>query len=317
MLARVAENLYWFGRYLKRADNVARLADVQFRDNLERTALRGTMAWDAVIAALGADHAFRTAATLDPDLTPEAFVVTSTAHATSLRSTVGRARTIARELREQLPREVFEEVNSLYLYPERCPALELQPYCAVVKRSVAAVLGLYAHSELVTEGNHWFHFGVALEAADMAGRLVDTKYFVLLPSAADVGGPLDRYQWTALLRSVSAMDAYRQRYSAPPSAERVVQLLLFDPNFPRSLVASARALKRHFEALASQVAPEGRTALERSILALHAELEAMDGCQAIERGLHEQLEHFRARLVDVDGALGRHIFRSSAEAVAA
>jgi len=312
MLSRTAESLYWLGRYLERAENLARLADVNLQVATEQIG-DAEEPWAAVIATMGATEAFEEALKKRPDLSPTDFVIYSTDYSQSLRSSITRARGLAREIREHLSREVFEEINRLYLGTNPTitarDARGMRSLYASVKRGVASIYGLFDNTVLFTEGREWFRCGMYLERADMTSRIIDAKYFVLLPSPEDVGGPLDRYQWMAVLRSASALEAFRKRHHTV-SGPRVADLLMFDRFFPRSLMFCAAALRRHFEQ-GTEATPDARAVrVVRSIALLELDLRAADASRVIGRGLHEFLDTFQLRLGEVNATMTEDIFRA-------
>lgn len=315
MLSRVAENLYWLGRYLERADDVARLADVNYQAAVEQAPEGDEQMWDAVIAALGAREAYARALLEEPGLRPAQFLIYSTSHPGSLRSNIADARRLARELREHISREVFEEINGLYLGAGRGDddQQSLHALYRSVKRSVAATIGMFDNTVLLTEGREWFRCGLFFQRAEMTSRIVDAKYFVLLPEREDVGGPIDRYQWMAILRSASALEAFRKRNRGAVTAPRVVQLLLFDDEFPRSLVFCVSGLKRHFLGATAQ-SPASRTVhAAREAAILEFDLQAANTDDVIRAGLHEFLEDVRVRLLRIHAALEAQIFHALPE----
>ncbi len=330
MLARTAENLYWLGRYLERADNVARLADVSLAASTEQISGSVAEAWGAVIATLGAREAYEAAqaqlqaqqghgqqqaialaGAASQGVSPAEFLIFSTQHPTSLVSTIGRARALARETREYLSREVFEEINRLYLSTSQAGQQQALPALYTnVKRSVATILGLFDNTVVLTEGREWFRVGLFLERADMTARIIDTKYFVLLPSIQDVGGPIDRYQWMAVLRSASALEAFRKEHRGPVTGPRVVSMLMFDRNFPRSLAFSVAALRRHFERATTET-PDARVIrAAREAALIELDLRAARADNVIFGGLHQFLDEYEARLNAIDLALQEDIFRA-------
>lgn len=318
MLSRTAEGMYWLGRYLERAENLARLADVNLQTTTEQITADSTDAWEAVIATMGAQEPFDEALEENPELTPADFVIYSAQYPQSLRSTISRARSLAREIREYLSREVFEEINRLYLNTSGPPADGThRALYATVKRSVAAILGLFDNTVLLTEGREWFRVGLFLERSDMTSRIIDTKYFILLPSPNDVGGPLDRYQWMSVLRSASALEAFRKRHRGTVTGPRVADLLMFERAFPRSLMFSMLALKRHFERATAQTPDSRSVRAAREIALLELDLRAADSANVIRSGLHQFLDEFQVRLGRIDAALTEDIFRALPEATAA
>lgn len=344
MLARTAENLYWLGRLLERAENVARLADVNLQISTELVPSGGDEAWDAVLATLDAREAYeeaREAAEVrmatqsqtssrmpaavrvsqsqtslgPPPLSPADFLIYSNEHPGSLRATITQARNLARETREYLSREVFEEINRLYLAMNRA-VTDGQPLPVVystVKRSVAAILGMFDNTVVLSEGREWFRCGIFVERADMTARIIDTKYFVILPRIEDVGGPLDRSQWMAVLRSASAMEAFRKQHRGSVSGARVVEMLMFDQAFPRSLAFSVAALRRHFER-ATEATPDARAIrAAREVVLLELDLRAARSDNVMVAGLHDFLDLYEVRLTAVNRALREDIFRGRPE----
>ncbi|MGE3961291.1 MAG: alpha-E domain-containing protein [Dehalococcoidia bacterium] len=339
MLARTAENLYWLGRYLERAENVARLADVNLAASTEQIPGTMTEAWEAVIATLGAQEAYEAARAQTQEqqealagrqsmaqqqslsnaghatthtLSPAEFLIFSPQYSISLVSTIARARALARETREYLSREVFEEINRLYLSTSRASTGQqaLPALYANVKRSVAAILGLFDNTVVLSEGREWFRVGLFLERADMTARIIDTKYFVLLPSVQDVGGPIDRYQWMAVLRSASALEAFRKEHRGAVTGPRVVSMLMFDRNFPRSLAFSVAALRRHFERATAETPDRRVIRVAREAALIELDLRTANAENAIHTRLHEFLDEHEARLNAIDLALQEDIFRA-------
>ena len=313
MLSRVAENLYWLGRYIERADNVARMADVDHQASLEGAALAtGGSIWSGLIAATASGAAFKAAEAAGPSLSAPEFLLLSDANPGSLRSTLREARSLARGLREHISREVWEEINLLHLELQRRGHIsgpDIYDLCQRVKRGTQTILGLYDNAALRDEGREWFRCGLYLERADMTSRIIDTKYHVLLPSPGEVGGPYDRFQWMAVLRSASASEAYRKRGHHEVAPSEVVELLMFHRAFPRSLAFSVMALLRHYQEATASTPRADRLPAERLLTLLDLDLGALDATTVIERGLHEFLDGFQLRLIEVDRTITDTIFR--------
>ena len=315
MLSRVAENLYWLGRDLERVENIARMAEVSHAVAVETGGVDGEQqAWDAVLAATGSRELYAEAHREDPLLTPAEFLLLSSASPNSLRRTLVMARSLARELREQLSREVWEEINRIYLdvHATRTDFRDfrdgMHAFCDSVRSGVASVLGLFDNTVLMDEGRDWFRCGVYLERADMTSRIVDTKYFVLLPAADDIGGAIDRAQWVSVLRSASAWQAFRITHRGAITGPRVATMLVRSEQFPRSLYFCVRAFRRHFEA-ASHRTPAGQTIhVARELALLDLDLQSVDEAALVRQGLHEFMKNFQARLIDVDRLVHEHIF---------
>ncbi len=301
MLSRVAENLYWLGRNLERVENIARMADVSYYASVEAGGLHtDPQVWDAVITATGARELFREAREADPSVSPGEFLLLSTENPNSLRSTLNYARRLARELREQLSREVWEEINRLYLE---------------VRRGIAAIFGLFNNTVQLDEGRDWFRCGIFIERADMTSRIIDAKYFVLLPEGQEVGGSVDRLQWTSVLRSAGARQAFRMTHRGPPSGPDVAAMLVVSERFPRSLRFCIRAFRRHYEGATALTSPSVSVHVARELALLGLDLSSLDERRLVQEGLHEFLDSFQARLSGIDVHLHEQIFRLTPSAI--
>ena len=319
MLSRVAENLYWLGRYLERAENVARMAEVNYNASIEQRAAGGddSQLWTALVGALDARKEYAAAIKETPDLSPGDWLIFSEANPNSLRSTVTLARSLARELREHISREVFEEINLLYLSATRAPhTAGMRPFTASVKRTVAAIVGLFDNTVLLNEGREWLRCGLFIERADMTSRIVDAKYFILLPSPEDVGGTLDTYQWMGILRSASALEAFRKRYRGAITGVRVAEMLMLDADFPRSLGFCVTAFTRHFERATEATPRQQSLPANRELALLELDLGAANAQKIVEAGLHEFLDEFQTRLGRVHREMTDGIFRAVPAAAA-
>jgi uncharacterized alpha-E superfamily protein len=320
MLSRVAENLYWLGRHLERAENVARLADVSHHVSVESgiEPEADERTWSAVIVTTGAAQRFETATAADPTITAGEFLILSLENPNSLRATVGDARRIARELREHISREVWEEINQLYLTVESVTSVSeagMHEFYNTVKRSVATIFGLFDNTVLMDEGRNWFRCGLFMERADMSSRIIDAKYFILLPDPSEVGGTIDRVQWMSVLRSASAWQAFRLTYRGPITGPRVAAMLVLNERFPRSLLFCIRAMQRHYLAATARTPRTQAVHASRDLAVLELDLAAADEVSLIRDGLHEFLDGFQRRLALVDQQLSEHIFRALPSAV--
>ena len=320
MLSRVAENLYWLGRYLERAENVARLADVSYHGSAEAGSevAADEQTWSAVIVTTGAADRFEAAQKADRSITAGDFVILSTDNPNSLRQTVAQARRTARELREHISREVWEEINRLYLTVRRIDSVSsagMHEFYETVKRSVASTYGLFDNTVLMDEGRNWFRCGLFMERADMSSRIIDAKYFILLPDHAEVGGTIDRVQWMSVLRSASAWQAFRLTYRGPITGPRVAAMLVLNERFPRSLLFCIRAMQRHYAAATAATPRAQALHCSRELALLELEIGATDQDSLIRDGLHEFLDGFQRRLTVIDQLLAEHIFRLLPSAV--
>lgn len=311
MLARVAENLYWLGRFLERAENTARLCDVT-RLSVSEHATEGDP-WSTVLSTLSAEEDYAKAREKDMDLSPEEFIVGSPDSIVSIRAVITQARNLAMELREFVSREVFEEINRVYRPTVSNSDLLTAETTQSIRRSVATVYGMYENTVLQSEGAHWFRFGQLLERADMTSRLVDAKYYLLLPTAEDVGGAIDRAQWRGLLLSASGLEAYRRRFHGSITVARVIDLLFFDERFPRSLVHCVKEMQQEFNEATVDATPERTLATAKELAMTLLELRALRGQVVVKSGLHDFIDGFQEWLGQVHNYLVRDLFRAVPE----
>jgi len=238
MLSRTAENLYWMGRYMERAENMARILDVS-----QRLAVQGHATaqseWSAVLAILYAEDVY---ADTHGEATEEGvtrFLTLDRNNPSSIWSCIRAARENARSLRASISVEMWESLNTTWLAirdmtHEDIQAKSLREFCEWVKERSHLFRGMAHGTMLHDAGFAFIRLGTFLERADNTARLLDTKYQVLA-----YGGESDSaatyYEWGSVLRSVGAFRAYHQVYHDVITPERVAELLVLRPEMPRSL----------------------------------------------------------------------------------
>jgi len=313
MLSRVAENLYWFGRNLERVENISRMAEVSYFASVEAGGLDADPEiWDAVITATGGHDRFDEAREAQPSISPSEFLLLSTENPHSLRSTLNYARSLARQLREHLSRDVWEEINRLYLEVRRTSPADgsgMADFYDSVRRSIAAIFGLFDNTVQLDEGRDWFRCGIFIERADMTSRIIDAKSYVALPAGQEVGGSVDRVHWTSVLRSAGARQAFRMTHRAPPSGPAVASMLVLSERFPRSLRFCIRAFRRHYEGATALTPPAVSVHVSRELALLDLDLSSLDERRLTEERLHDFLDTFQSRLIGIDEHLHEQIFR--------
>lgn len=305
MLSRVANSIYWMSRYLERAENVARFIDV----NLNLTLDLGDQMreqWEPLAAASGDLESFRKryrGPTREHVLRFLAFDLDNT---NSIASCLRSARENARTIREALPTELWEELNRIYLIVRGTDpdAVVDQPHdlLRLVKNSSHLIVGLSEASMTRGEGWHFAQMGRLLERADKTSRILDVKYFILLPSAAEVGTPLDLIQWSALLKSASAFQMYhRSRGRITPA--QVADFLILDRLFPRSLRYCLLRADESLRAIMGSSPERPKSAAEEQLSELGSQFDFTYIDDIIEEGLHEFIDRFQKRLNRVDDAI--------------
>lgn len=293
MLSRTAGNLYWIGRYLERADFSARLIEATKRLAALPSSYGGASnAWESALAAACQIDAFAaTGMAIDEHEVTE-FLTLNAGNSSSIRSCLEAARSNARAVRTALTEEAWEAINTAWLevsrYGTHLSSREsLAQLIEYVKHAVAAVDGA-AHRTMLRGDAFWFiNLGAAIERADNSARLLDVKYHLLLPRDEPVGGSLDYFQWTTILRTVSAMTAYRWVYNDSVKPWLVADLLILNRQIPRSLAACYEEILRHLDLLASHSGRRGPA--HRLASAGHARLAGGNIDAIFGQGLHEFL----------------------------
>lgn len=298
MLSRNAANLYWLGRYVERADYVCRLLDATIRLAALPASHGGAgNAWEAAILSASAGPAFAATGRRFTETDVGHFLALDPEHAGSIRSCLERARTNARALRTALTTETWQAINSAWLEVQRfdtasADSLTLVRLIETVKLSLLAFDGA-AHRNQLREATYWFmRLGTSMERADNTARLLDQKYHILLPRTERVGGSLDHFQWTTILRTVSAFTAYRWVYRDAVKPWLVADLLILKASMPRSLAACYDDAVFYLDRLARERGRQGPA--NRLAVSGRKRLESLTIDEIFQRGLHEFLLEFIA-----------------------
>lgn len=310
MLSRVAECVYWMGRYIERAENVARFVDVNLHLTLDVGATLGEQ-WEPLIYTTGDHEPFFKRYPTASRQNVVSFLTFDDQNPNSILSCIRSARENARCIREIIPGAVWEELNTFYLNVKTAAvrhALDApHEFFQHVKRSSQLLAGIQEAAMSRGEAWHFHRIGQLLERADKTSRILDVKYYILLPNVSDVGTPLDATQWSALLKSASALEMYRKTFGriAP---EQVVEFLILDPAFPRSLRYCLMEAEESLRAVTGTPSGTFRNLAERRLGQLRAELDYASVRDIIDRGLHEFIDGFQTRLNQVGAALNEVFF---------
>jgi len=311
MLSRVADSLYWMSRYIERAENNARIAEVNLQLLLDLTNPTGTDAqpqWDPIISSLEENDLFTSLYDRPDGKAAIDFVSLQKKNPNSIHSCLTLARKNARSTSEQISSEMWEQINRLYLFVRSETAKKLvrtSPY-EFFKRIVAGShLFQGVTDATMTHGEGWdfIRIGKLLERADCTSRILDLKYHILLPSGEKVGGNVDTIQWMSVLKSCSALEAYRKIYVGQVAPWRVAEFIITHPTFPRSIRFSVD----HFDTALHQISGshEANYANEAERLSgrLRSDLDYVTIGDIFKFGLHEYLEQIQERLVEISDAL--------------
>ncbi|ASC69293.1 hypothetical protein XM38_002200 [Halomicronema hongdechloris C2206] len=301
MLSRVADSIYWMNRYVERAENVARFVDVNL--NLLMDAPIGMQQqWDPLVVITGDQKIFKERygeATADNVLR---FLTFDRSYPNSVISCLRAARENARSVREIISSEMWEQVNAFYLMVKEAAdngsLSDLHSFFPEVKMASHLFAGVMDATMAHNEGWHFGQLGRLLERADKTARILDVKYFILLPEVSDVGSPLDDLQWIALLKSASAYEMYRKcQYRITPIG--VTKFLILNREFPRSIQFCLLQAEESLHNIAGTVTGTWRTSSQRTLGRLRSELDYTTIDEVVQAGMHEFLDNLQSRLNDV------------------
>ena len=246
LLGRTANGLYWMSRYIERAENMARLVDAGLRLALTRME-SSTDEWASVVVSAGATGPFTERHNEYSAETVADFLLRDTTNPSSVMSSIETARMNARMVRTALTRETWESINEAWMSCRRALAgpidqRELPKILDAIKRETALIRGAFHGTMLRNEIFDFAQLGIYVERADNTARILDVKYYVLLPSISWVGSSLDNYQWESILRSVSAHRSYRWVYQTDYQAANIADFLILNRRMPRSLAFCYRMI---------------------------------------------------------------------------
>ncbi len=304
MLSRTADNLFWIARYIERAETSARLLEVGARITLLPNAGRGYRnEWDALLQASGTAVIFDRKYGEPVQRNLESHFFFDRDNPASVAACLWRARENARIVRTALTTQVWDAINGAY---QELKALERMPRSEVslsrmtdfTMRASALVRGSIDATLLRNDGWDFLNIGYALERADNTARLLDVKYYVLLPRVEMVGSGVDNYQWTTLLRAMSAHRAFHWAYGGEVTAQKIAHFLILNPQCPRALITCAEAANFHLDRLARGYGRSGSAQTRaRAMLAAISELTVED---VFDEGMHE----FLSRVIGEVSGLG-------------
>lgn len=306
MLSRVADSIYWLNCYVERAENIARFVDVNINLSLD-SSLGISQQWKPLIMTTGDLGLFKQRYGEPTAENAIKFLTFDREYPNSIISCLAAARQNARSIREAISSEMWEQINSFYLMVNAAARAgtidELSTFFAEVKASSHQFFGVTNATMSHNEGWHFGQLGRLLERADKTARILDVKYFILLPSVRDVGSPLDELQWMALLRSASAYEMYRKcQHQISPNA--VAEFLILDREFPRSIQFCLREAEKSLYQVSGNNLGTWQNPAERAIGKLRSELEFITIEEIVAQGLHEFLDRVQTQVNEI----GRQIF---------
>lgn len=318
VLSRLAENLYWMGRYVERAENTARLLDVNYHAMVEVPYLSKcllTEQWAPLLHITGDAERFRTYfERADRNTVPE-WLTSHRENPSSIRMSLTRARENARTLRDRISTEMWNALNRSYLTlcvePRNDEETTLHDFCEGVRDASALFFGLAEATMPHDLGWLFLRSGRHLERADNVLRILQVRYRQFKGQEAVARG-VETHRATALLKSCSAFEAFRKAHHSAPEPDRIAAFLLLDPGFPRSLRYSVRRL---FESLDGIDKQNPGVSLEplRQAGWLNAQLTYMESAEQITKREEPSMEALLGALAKISAATRRAYFDNAPE----
>ncbi len=312
MLSRTADHLFWMARYMERAENTARMLDINYQTSLlPQSADRPEQGWDGVLGISELTQAFREKHDAVDGPRVMNFMVREESNHSSIVRCLQAARENARAVRGALTTELFETTNQTWLEFVRMlhdGAFERDPASVFewVKFRSHLSRGVAVGTMLQDEAMHFVRLGTFLERADNTARLLDVKFHAL---AGDYFGhwgeadapDVDFYHWGAILRSVSGFEIYRRVYRNVIRPDKVAELLILRGDMPRSLAACMNELVQNLDLVANEQSRE----TQRQAARLRADLQFGDIDEIMSTGLHAFLTQFLDRVNNVGSGISR------------
>jgi len=310
MLSRVADSVFWMARYLERAENVARFIDVNINLTLDLGESIDAQ-WQPLVDITGDHAAFAQRFGTPIRENVWEFLTFDRENSNSILSCLRTARENARTIRENIPSVMWEEINKFYLMVRGAATGDSLDnpgeFLDEVKLSSHLIQGITDSVMSHNEAWHFARMGRLLERADKTSRILDVKYFILRPIAAEVGTPLDVIQWSALLRSASALQMYRKARGRILPAQ-VADFLILDRDFPRSLHFCLIKAEESLHAITGSAGRTFQNAAEQQLGRLRSELDFAHIEDIIREGLHEFVDRFQQSLNQVGDTIHQTFF---------
>ena len=295
MLSRTADNLYWIARYMERAETAARLLEVGARISLLPSVQGYRSEWDSLLKSAGTSEAFDKKYGEPVQRNIESFLFFDRDNASSVASCITAARENGRIVRTALTSQVWDALNTAFQELRGIEAtpraeLELSTLTDWTMRHAAMVRGAIDATLLRNDGYNFLNLGYYLERGDATARLMDVKYYVLLPRLEFVGSGYDNYQWTTLLRALSSHRAFHWAYGGEVTAGKIAHFLILNPQCPRALITCVAGMTNHLVRIAKLYGRE--TDAQEQAAGLLAGLEGQSVDKIFDEGLHEFLTRF-------------------------
>ena len=311
MLSRVANSIYWMCRYIERAENVARFISVNLNLLLDMPSETGKH-WEPLVMTTGDQDLFEKKGS---GYTQEAvirFLAFDREYPNSILACLASARENGRSIREIISSEMWEHLNNFYLELAGGQGLAMaladpHRFFRIIQMRSHLFTGLMDSTMSHGEAWNFARIGMMMERADKTSRILDVKYFMLLPQVGLVNSPIDDIQWIAVLKSASAFEMFRKEHHHI-TPRKVASFLIFDPQFPRSIRHCISKAEICLHRITGSPAGSAVNTAEKRLGRLRADLDYTDIDEVMDSGLHEFLDDLQNRLNLAGGAIGTTFF---------
>lgn len=309
MLSRVANSIYWTNRYMERIENYARFVGVNFNLALDLPPNIDEQ-WEPLLIATADDLLFYQYYENPTREDVIHFMTFDKRNPNSIMSCLTEARENARTIRETITKEMWESINALYLqlrsvsYEDLHRMDQLQKFFDEIKKNCQLYHGIVDSTFTRNEAWHFGRMGRHVERADKSSRFLDVKYFTLQQDSNPASGSTHELMtWTAVLKSVSAYNMYRQTHRAL-NPINIVGFLILDRLFPRSIAYCMRQAELSLYAIAGSTPEKGHTNdAEKKISKLRSEIEYCEAEDIFKTGLHQFLDEFQIKNNEIDSSI--------------
>jgi len=311
MLSRVANSIYWMSRYVERAENIARFIDVTLQVILDQPADTGEQ-WEPLVRTTGDEEYFLKHYGQFNAANVLRFLSFDRSYTNSILTCLQNARENARTVREAISSESWEQLNAYYHFVKEASAssnASADPeFYDRVRQHSQLFSGILDATMTRGTGWHFANIGSLIERADKTSRILDVKYFTLLRNVHDIDTTFDDLLWSAVLRSVSGFEMFRKRHHAL-TVHRVVDFLILDAKFPRTLLYCLEQMLHSLNRIASAVPSEQNQAIigTKNLIRL---LRSLDANTIIDTGMHEFIDSFQSQLNYIGQSINETFFKA-------
>ncbi len=313
MLSRVANSIYWINRYIERAENYARFIGVNANLALDTANIPDAMQWMPLVATTADEELYKDIYGIPTQENIFNFLTFDSNNSNSVYACVMNARENARTIRENISIEMWEHINGFY-HNVREAGNNKQN---ILPNPREFLKGIVQGSQLLsgiedstishTEGWNFGKLGRFIERADKTARLLDVKYFILLPSLDEVGSVLDLIQWSAVLKSVSAFMMYRRKHGQL-LPNKIVEFLILDKDFPRSVYYCTSSAQVMLKNILTTHRSSVKNPAMRKLAMLNSELYYTNTKEIMKFGMHEYIDRLQTIINEVNNEIHAMFF---------